>query len=266
MNAAGSNFQQHSLTLNGQTLFYRRGGPRESGRPSLLYLHGTDGLAHWPEILDDLAQHYDVIAPDHPGFGQSEIPGWMDDVSDLAYLYLGMIDELQLGRVHISAHSLGGWIALEMAVRSQSAIASLALMAPAGIHVKGQQKTDIFMIDPDEQARLAYADADMGAAAADVALAEKYQDIAIGDRIASARFGWNPRFYNPRLGRWLHRIKCPSLIIWGTEDRIFPPAYGPAFQALMPGSELLMMAQCGHLPHVERRAQTLAALCEFFDR
>jgi pimeloyl-ACP methyl ester carboxylesterase len=65
-----------------------------------------------------LAQRFDVIVPDHPGFGGAEAPAWIDDISDLAYGYLDAIEVLGLPGVHIVGQSLGGWIALEMAVRS----------------------------------------------------------------------------------------------------------------------------------------------------
>ena len=230
--------------------------------PPLLWLHGTDGLAEWPELIDRLAGRHEVIAPDHPGFGASEVPGWMDDVSDLAYLYLELLKAMRLDRVHVVGHSLGGWIGLEMAVRSTARQASLTLIAPAGIHVKGAPKADIFMIDPDEQARLAYADPRRGEEAAQRAGAEKYQDVAIANRVAAARFGWNPRFHNPRLERWLHRIDIPTLIVWGAEDRIFAPAHAEAFQRAIPGARLAIIEGAGHLPHVERLAETERAMLE----
>src|SRR5262249_12485153 len=67
---------------------------------------------------------------------------------------------------HVVGQSLGGWIALEMAVRSTQRLRSLTLISAAGIHVKGVPKTDIFMIDPEEQARLAYVDPKIGEEAA----------------------------------------------------------------------------------------------------
>ncbi len=236
------------LTVAGCTLGLRRIGKG----PPLLWLHGTDGLFEWPAIVDRLAERHEVLVPEHPGFGGTPIPGWMDDVSDLAYLYLDLLKQQGLERVHIVGHSLGGWIALEMAVRQTSRIASLALIAPAGIHVKGAAKTDIFMIDPDEQARLAYADTAQGEAAAERASASKYQEVAIANRVASARFGWNPRFHNPRLERWLHRVDVPALIVWGAQDRIFAPAHADAFGRAIPGARVAMIERAGHLPHVER--------------
>lgn len=252
-------FESQKITVNGREISYRRSG---TGRP-LLFLHGTDSLNHWPDILDDLAKTHDVIAPDHPGFGGTAVPGWMDDVSDLAYHYMDFLEALNLTGVHLVGHSLGGWIALEMAVRSGQRLSDIVLLAPAGIHVKGKPKADIFMIDPDEQARLAYADVQLGEQAAQQANQDKYEDVAITDRIASARFGWNPRFFNPRLERWLHRIANPVLIVWGDSDRIFDPEHGNVLKDLIPGARLEVLRRCGHLPHVEKRVETLAAMNAF---
>ena len=213
-------FSEHSTSINGLGYSYRRSG---GGKAPLLYLHGTESLSHWPDFLDDLAGSYDVIAPDIPGFGGTETQEKLDDISDLAYYFSDFLEDQNLTNVHLVGHSLGGWIALEMAVRTCDRLADLTLLAPGGIHVKGHHKADIFMIDPDEQARLAFADEALGQAAAARAGEEKYEDVAITDRIAAARFGWNPRFFNPRLDRWLHRVNKPSLIIWGEQDRIFPP-------------------------------------------
>ena len=156
-------FVRHAIDINGCKLSFVRAG---KGAP-LLYLHGTDGLAEWPAILDTLAERFDVIVPDHPGFGASEAPAWIDDVSDVAYCYLDAIEALGLSDIHVVGQSLGGWIALEMAVRSTHRLRSLTLISAAGIHVKGVPKADIFMIDPEEHARLAYADPKKGAEAAE---------------------------------------------------------------------------------------------------
>jgi pimeloyl-ACP methyl ester carboxylesterase len=189
-------FVRHTIDINGCKLSFARAG---TGLP-LLYLHGTDGLAEWPAILDALVERFDVIVPDHPGFGASEGPAWIDEVSDVAYCYLDAIEALGLAGVHVVGQSLGGWIALEMAVRSTHRLRSLTLISAAGIHVKGVPKADIFMIDPEEQARLAYADPKRGAEAAERAGAEKYQTspfstaspapVSAGSRVSSIQ-GWS---------------------------------------------------------------------------
>ena len=63
-----------------------RGG---TGDP-LLYLHGASGAA-WLPVLQKLSEKYDVIAPEHPGFGESDTPDWLDTIHDLAYFYLDVM-------------------------------------------------------------------------------------------------------------------------------------------------------------------------------
>ena len=252
-------FAAQTVVVNGASVAMRRGG---RGEP-VLFLHGADGLPDWPQFLDTLAQTFEVIVPDLPGFGQSAAPEFVDDISDVAYLLMDLVEQLGLTSVRIIGHSLGGWAALEMAVRSCARIHSLTLIAPAGIHVKGSPKADIYMIDPDEQARLAYADPELGAQAAERVTITKHQEQAILNRIASARLGWNPRLYNPRLSRWLHRVSVPVLILWGDTDRIIPPVYGETFAAFMPGAKLVTIARAGHLPHVEKRDEVTRLIADF---
>ncbi|HUZ73080.1 MAG TPA: alpha/beta hydrolase [Stellaceae bacterium] len=248
-----------TIEVNGLKLALRRVG---RGKP-LLFLHGTDGLGEWPQLLDRLTARFDVLAPDHPGFGATPAPPWIDDISDMAYFYLDALAALRLSEVRLVGHSLGGWIALEMAVRATARLHSLTVIDAAGIHVKGVPKADIFLIDPEEQARLVYADPALAAAAAERASAEKYHAAAIQNRIASARLGWQPRFFNPRLERWLHRIDVPTHIVWGAEDRFIPPAYAAALHRLIPGSSLTLVPGAGHLPHVERLDRVAPAIAAF---
>ncbi len=71
---------------------------------------------------------------------------------------------------------------------------------------------------------------------------------------------WHPRFYNPELQKWLHRIDVPTLILWGDSDKIFPPAYGEAMQKLIPGSALTIVPECGHLPQQEKLDDFIAGV------
>src|SRR5262249_761724 len=142
-------------------------------------------------------------------------------------------------------------------------VRSLTVEAAAGNDVRGGAKTDIFMTDPEEQARLAYVDPKIGEEAAARAGADKYQDLAIVNRIASARFGWQPRFFNPRLERWLHRGDVPTHVILGDGDPIIPPAHAQAFHRPIPGPTLTMMRNAGHLPQVEQAAAVAQAMQTF---
>ena len=105
---------------------------RGAGR-QLLFLHAGEGLDPNRPWLDTLAKHYRVIAPYHPGFGNSALPDWFATVDDLAYLYLDLARQLDLQDAILVGASFGGWVAAEMAVRNSAALASLTLVGALGI-------------------------------------------------------------------------------------------------------------------------------------
>src|SRR5580704_8152180 len=100
-----------TISLAGATLeLIERGQGR-----SLLFLHAGEGLAPERPWLDLFAKRYCVIAPSHPGYGNSPlIDGGADGVDDLAYLYLDLVAELGLEDAVLVGADLGGWIAAEM--------------------------------------------------------------------------------------------------------------------------------------------------------
>src|SRR5437588_2471667 len=118
-----------------------RGG---SGAP-LVFLHGGGGIGIWLPSMARLAKKFDVIAPEHPGFGESDTPAWLDTIGDLANFYLDFLDQLDLTGVHLVGSSLGGWIAADLAVRNSTRLASLTLTGSAGIYVEDVSQVDPFL-------------------------------------------------------------------------------------------------------------------------
>jgi pimeloyl-ACP methyl ester carboxylesterase len=212
-----------------------------------------------------LAQRFDVIAPEHPGFGRSETPPWLDGVGDLAYFYLDFIEALGLGPVHLVGASLGGWIAAEMGVRDTRALKSLVLAAPAGIRVKGAPAADIFLWPRDQLVRNLFADCGHAEDLQRAAPSEEEQELALRDAITHARLCWQPRLHNPDLDKWLHRIRAWTLVLWGDADKVIPPAHGHAYRDLIPGAVLETLASCGHLPHIERPDAFADAVIRFIE-
>jgi pimeloyl-ACP methyl ester carboxylesterase len=236
-----------TVEVRGVKLHLRRGGTGTS----VLFLHGPQGFAGSEAALERLAQRHDVLAPDHPGFGQSDAPDWLDDVPDLAFFYLDLLAALQLDKVAIVGHSLGGWIALEMAVRSTQRIGTLVLAAAAGIRIKGVPRTDMFIHTQDELARLLFAGDGHAQWAAEQQATPELQEIFDKNRFAAAKLCWQPRLFDPKLEKWLHRIDRPTRILWGEEDKIIPPAYGRRLAELIGGASLATIPRAGHLLHVE---------------
>ncbi|HXQ52106.1 MAG TPA: alpha/beta hydrolase [Stellaceae bacterium] len=236
-----------TIEVRGVRLNMRRGG---AGAP-LLFLHGAQGYAGSGPALEMLARRFEVLAPDHPGFGRSDVPDWLDDVPDLAFFYLDLLDALGLERAAVVGHSLGGWIALEMAVRSTRRIKGLVLAAPAGIRIAGVPRADMFICTPDELARLLFAGDGWKAWTEEQQAGPDALDIIDKNRFAAAKFCWQPRLFDPKLEKWLHRIDRPTRILWGEEDRIIPPAYGRRLVELIPAASLALIPRAGHLLPVE---------------
>lgn len=246
-------------TIAGCRIRMLRGG---NGSP-LLYLHGAGGGGIWYPFLEKLAAHFEVFAPEHPGFGASDTPDWLDNVGDLAYFYLDLIDEFGLKDVTLVGSSLGGWTAAELAVRSCASLKALVLSCAAGIHVKGVAKGDIFLWSPEQMIRNMYVDQKFADQILAQSLDEEQQMAAAKNRLTTAKLAWQPRLYNPHLHKWLHRISVPTLLLWGDGDKVIPPAYGPAYQALIPGSKLEVFEQCGHVPQIEKMEEWTGRIIDF---
>jgi pimeloyl-ACP methyl ester carboxylesterase len=240
--------QETFETVAGCKVRVMRGG---KGAP-LIYLHGARGGGVWLPFMEKLSESFEVFAPEHPGFGGSDTPAWLDNIGDLAYFYLDFIEQLGLNGVTLIGSSLGGWTAAEIAVRNCARLKTLVLSCPAGIHVKGQAKGDIFIWPNETLVRNMFHDQKFADAMLAPELTEEQQMVLAKNKLTSARLGWQPRLYNPHLYKWLHRISVPTLLLWGDDDKIIPPAYGPAFKDLIPGSKLVVFRNCGHVPHVER--------------
>jgi pimeloyl-ACP methyl ester carboxylesterase len=234
--------------LNGCRLLLRRAG---AGAP-LLFLHGASGFPGWLPFFERLSDRFAVAAPDHPSFGRSSMPEWLDAVGDLAYFYLDLIEALGWDGVHLVGHSLGGWIALEMAVRSSERIKTLTLIDAAGIRIKGKPIADVLVMDREDLIRGGFADPAVVAAQLAIEMTPELQETFAKNRVAAARLAWQPRFFNPHLAKWLHRVRVPTQIVWGDRDGIIAPDYAAEFQRLIPHAEMVMVPGTAHSPHVEK--------------
>ena len=225
--------------------------------PTLFFLHGSGGFT-WSPLLQRLSADWHVIATEHPGFGRSPIPDWMLSVGDVAFFYLDVLAALDLRDVHLMGHSLGGWIAAEIAIRNTERLRALTLVAPAGVAVADAPFGDIFLWSPEERTRRLFHDQKL--AEARLARGAEDIDVALQNQAAVARLAWNPRLHNPQLVRWLHRIKIPTLLIWGEEDQIIPFACHRPFLEKIPHAELFALPASGHALHAERPAEIGARL------
>ena len=226
---------------------------RGSGRP-LLFLHAENGIEPALAAIDALAKGARVIAPTHPGYGRSELPKGMRSVDDLSYFYLDLLDQLDLRDVALVGVSLGAWLAAEIAVKSTARLSKLVMANAVGVKVGDRENrdiVDIFALTEKEFIDIAYADPAVGTRDYKV-LPDAEVLAAARAREATARFAWNPYFHNPRLKSRLHRIRIPTLFVWGTHDRMLSEAYGRAYCTLIPGARFETIDRAGHFPHQEQ--------------
>src|SRR5947207_3833162 len=193
--------------------------------PPLLCLHGGDYVAQNRPFLDRLAQRFRVVAPRHPGFGTTPRPAWFSSVNDIAYLYLDLIDRLDLHRVTLVGSSFCGWVALELAVRSTARLGRLVLIDSLGLKFGGREErdiSDIYALPADEALRRTFTDP--ARFVPDYAALDETELQAIArDRDATAPYGWKPYMHNPALLHCLHRIALPSLVVRRDKDGLVAP-------------------------------------------
>jgi pimeloyl-ACP methyl ester carboxylesterase len=235
---------------------------RDGKGDRLLFLHGAGGWPAWGAFLASLAGRYDVLVPEHPGFGLSDNPPSLRNVADIAMYYLDYLDALDGAPVHLIGHSLGGWIAAEIAVRNTSRLRSLSLIAPAGVRVKGLICGDNFIWSREEYARNLFYDQALAEQELARVPSDEEADIELTNRFMATKLGWEPRWHNPALEGWLHRIRIPTLVLWGRDDKLFPSAYAKAWAERIPDSRVEIIPECGHRPQIEKpdvAAQTVLA-------
>jgi pimeloyl-ACP methyl ester carboxylesterase len=247
-------FTESFVEIDGCRTHLRRGG---KGEP-LLFLHGASGAPVILPFMEKLAQRFDVLVPQHPGWGKSDEPEWLENIHDVAYFYLDFLKQLKLSGVTVVGSSMGGWIAMEMAVRSTARIKSLVLVSPAGIAAPGVPPADIFLMTPEDLVRNLFVDEKLIqarlAAPVDV-------DETLKNRHTTARLAWEPRLHDPHLGKWLHRIDVPVKIVWGRQDRILPVGIADELKRLMPEAQVHILENCGHLPHAEKADEFVEIVC-----
>ena len=221
--------------------------------PPLLYFHGA-GVYWWLPAHDRLAARRRVLIPVHPGFGRSPAREEIESMEDLVFHALDVLDALALERADMIGLSLGGWLAAELAVRHPERVGRLVLVDAAGTRVPGVERPDLFLCPPPKARELLFADPASELARTvvpDVPPPDRVE-TALRGREAAARLLWNPHVQYRKLTSRLHRVKAPTLIVWGAQDRLLPQALGEAYQRGIAGATLVTIDRCGHLPPLEQ--------------
>jgi pimeloyl-ACP methyl ester carboxylesterase len=221
-----------------------------AGRP-VLVLHAAGGAGVWNAYLERLSAHFDVVAPDHPGFGNSpELPG-VDSIAMLVEHYVSLLDNLGLERLDVVGASFGGWLAAEIACAIPERIDHLVLMAPAGILIPESPPADLLTMQPDEIVRALYWDGAKAEEVLAMPLPPEAAAQAERDAAAFAKYAAEPFLHNPDLPPRLSRITAPTLVITPEVDVVIPRAHSEAYAAAIDRAMLRVIPDCGHALYFE---------------
>jgi pimeloyl-ACP methyl ester carboxylesterase len=230
-------------------------------------LHGAPGFNPRHEFVDLVAARRRLIAPSHPGFGQSSLPDWLDSVDDIAHVYLELLDRLGLTSLDVVGTSLGGWIAADLATKVPERIRRLVLVGPVGVKVGSADKLDIpdiFAMPQDQANKLVYHDPEK--MKLDLAkLTDDELAIMFRNRETLALLVWEPWMHNPKLKRRLHRAAMPALFVRGESDGLVSADYLSAYAKLLPNARTATIPAAGHAPQQEQPQALVKAVLDFLD-
>jgi pimeloyl-ACP methyl ester carboxylesterase len=247
----------------------RRGG----AGPSLVYFHSASGEGDGLELLDRLAERFDVVAPMFPGFGESEGLDQIDDMEDATFHHLDLFDRLGLDRPIVAGVSLGGWMAAELATRYPERLGRLILVNPAGLYIEGAEIKDIFgrrldamvadlFFDEENPAARQMRDAGTFLRSRTEVPFELIRPY-VQTMAATARLAWDPYLHNPKLRRRLHRITVPTLVVRATDDTLIPAEHARTYAADIDGAVLVEIDRAAHLVMIERPDALAEAIGNF---
>jgi pimeloyl-ACP methyl ester carboxylesterase len=253
---------EHALTVHGRRVQLFEGG----NGPPLLYLHGA-GTFWWMPVHDLLARRHRVVLPVHPGFGASQGLDAIETMEDLVFHTVDVLDALELDRVDVVGLSLGGWLGAELALRHPGRVNRLVLVDAAGARVPGVTTGNPFMLPPPKVRELMFHDPTLPVAKAilpDAPPPDRLETVLRG-REAAARLLWSPAQQYRKLTSRLWRIRAPTLVVWGREDRLLPLAHGEAYARGIPRARLEILDRCGHLPPFELPERFAEIVLSFLD-
>jgi pimeloyl-ACP methyl ester carboxylesterase len=251
-----------------------RGG---SGAP-LVWLHGIEEPSLEDPVLNALAEHFEVVAPIHPGFHDVDDVRDLRDVHDLALYHDDLLDALGLDGVAVAGVSFGGMVAAELAAHVPGRVSRLVLATPMGLWMDDQPAADPFTAftsgglkdllwgdetSPAAQLAIdAFAAAHAGSDASQARDADTTLTMMVGmvqGLTTVGKYIWP--LPDKGLRRRLHRISAPTLVVWGKSDRLIPATYGDEFTDGIADARLAVL-DAGHMAPYEDVGGFVALLRE----
>jgi pimeloyl-ACP methyl ester carboxylesterase len=248
----------------------------------LLLLHGLGGTkVTWFPILGPLAEKYRLIVPDLPGHGESDKPRTDYSPKFYAHTMRRLMDEVGIDRAALLGNSLGGRVALELALRSPNRVSSLVLLDPSMPGLRWRYVLGLTRVVPTEfgafpfllrerwmevAIRRLFAHPDRLSSEAYTAGASEFIRIYRSPRARMAFFSTLAQIMSERPEAFfgaLRRIKQPALVIFGEHDRLVPSRLGVRLTQYLPNARFAVLPDVGHVPQFEAPAETLELVFSF---
>jgi pimeloyl-ACP methyl ester carboxylesterase len=249
------NFQKETHAVNGVKVAMLTAG---SGEP-LVFWHGAGTFTGFDFALP-WASRFRVMIPYHPGWGESDDAPELATPGDYMLHYMDLFDQLGLDRVNLVGLSMGGRFAATFAIEHGERVRRLVLIAPAGLVVPEHPLADLSQTPEDIPRYLVN----------DFSVIEPYLPKGPDPEFQAARDREGMNFMKmlpagligPWLAQWLHRVKAPTLIVWGEKDRLIPVQHSDEWKKLIPHAKVLRVPNAGHLP-MQEDPGAAAAIADF---
>jgi len=236
--------------------------------PPVVFFHGPWGL-HWDPFLDELARRFTVHAPEHPG----TTPGSPDDIYhldglwDLVLCYDELLAGLGLDGAAFVGHSFGAMVACEVAAAYPGRVRRAALIDPLGFWRDDAPVVNWMLLTPPDLAAHIFRDPAGEPARRLLAPAEDPEAVAEARVRLQWAMGATGKFIWPipdkGLKKRIHRLRAPTLLVWGKDDRLVPPVYAEEFVRRLPGTRVETVDGAGHAPHLEQPAAVARLVRDF---
>jgi 2-hydroxy-6-oxonona-2,4-dienedioate hydrolase len=236
----------------------------------LILLHGLGASAErWLPIAPTLSKYFRVIVPDIIGFGYSDKPTVEYTMDFFIEFFEEFIDNVHIHRPIIIGSSFGGYLATEYAIRFNSRVEKLVLAAPAGMMRSSTNVLDQYIMaalyPTYENALRAFMDM---AYDPSIVTEDTVRDFINRMRLPNAKYAFMSTLLgirdSPRLLGRLSKILAPTLLIWGDNDNMIPLQYSKEYNEI-PGSNLVILKDCGHTPFIERPITFSQTILKFLD-
>jgi pimeloyl-ACP methyl ester carboxylesterase len=238
-------FTRRKLKINGIDTVVLEAG---SG-PPLVFLHGAGTVTGF-DFAASWSRKFHVVIPYHPGFGPSDEDPAIEEIHDFVLHYLELFDALELRQFRLVGQSMGGYIATKFAVEHGARIEKLVLVCPIGLPVPPGQSTVNFLEVPPEQlpALLAHNPQTVikrlpAGAPPPEFIAERVKEAKTAGRVLDG----GRRTFDDKLPRYLHRLRMPTLLIWGNQDKLTPTAQHKTWAKALPNATVRLFDNAGHL-------------------